>query len=182
MRTPVLAAIAVGIALGLASSLAEAQVRSTPVTVTNTTANPVPVTGATPVFQYMGRSTDFTLPNIGMVGLGELCHAAHPGSRMCTSRELLETPNPPVTDGNQWVHPSIVGILPDGRVLDYSGHAGTIEGLTCGAQGFNLGPWTQATGAGAMVLVPSTKQLVLGGCAAIRAVACCAPRALPSAP
>jgi hypothetical protein len=58
--------------------------------------------------QYVGV-TDGTFDGAqGIFTYNRACHEAHPGSRMCTSQEIMSTVNPPVVgnpDEMAWVRP-----------------------------------------------------------------------------
>ncbi len=58
--------------------------------------------------QYVGVTSETFDGAQGVFTYNRACHAAHPGSRMCTSQEIMSTVNPPVV-GNPgemaWVHP-----------------------------------------------------------------------------
>lgn len=163
--------------LGLLLLPLSVQGRSTPVTVVNDAAAPVPVdiVNDTGRFVYVGRSATNTSPDIGNVGLNQLCAATFPGSRMCTSAELILTGDPPATTSNQWLAPTFTGAVIGSEVVDFSGLVGTPAALSCGSTAINEGPFSQTTGTG-IVYVTTSGTIVKAGCNGVRPVACCAPQ------
>jgi hypothetical protein len=58
--------------------------------------------------QYVGVTTETFDGGQGVITYNRACHAAHPGSRMCTSQEIMSTVNPPVAGSPgevAWVRP-----------------------------------------------------------------------------
>lgn len=165
--------------LGLLLLPLSAQARSTPVTVVNDATAPVPVdiiNDTTPGrFVYVGRSATDTAPDIGNLGLNQLCAATYPGGRMCTTAELILTGNPPPSSGNQWLAPTFTGAVIGSEVVDFSGLVGTPAGLSCGSTAINEGPFSLTTGTG-IVYQSSAGRILKSGCNGIRPVACCAPQ------
>lgn len=103
------------------------------------------------------------------------CHAAHPSSRMCTSKEVMETVNPPVV-GNPgdtaWVRPTISpGSNVSVSLVDVSGQEG---GLGC------LG-WSETEAQGLTVQLDTGSFKADTSCAITLKVACCIPVPEPSA-
>jgi len=83
----------------LVSSGIKAAPRSTPVTVVNTEASPVPVTvqgdvTVTSEPQFVGFSNDAVQGDVGLVGMHGACAATYGvGARMCLSSEVFKTTN-----------------------------------------------------------------------------------------
>lgn len=129
--------------------------------------------------ELVGFSSErFTGGRTGVLGYTRACQADFPGSRMCTSEEVLRTvnvPSLPVTKA--WVLPSFQPIAPtsDGLVaLDASGKANqTIRNFTCSSWISN-----DSQTFGLTVIVDDTGRVGsfdFGNCAAERSVACCMP-------
>jgi hypothetical protein len=131
-----------------------------------------PGSGA-PNFQLVGISVR---PLPGGAGIGELnrtCSERFPGSRMCTTLEVMNTPDPPLplfTVG--WVRPVFVGFDDAGNAIDASGRQGhPEEQLTCNV-------WAGGPGStGTVVLGTSNANAYLGlqPCDVAHSTACCAP-------
>ncbi len=95
--------------------------------------------GARPVLagdgrEYVGVTTDTTLPNVGIIALHDLCEADFPGSRMCSSSDIIRNGGvgaalPPA---GAWISPAIKPLISVGFALDLSGVSTTDTGyLAC---------------------------------------------------
>ena len=72
-------------------------------------------------FEFVGLSSQTVGGFNGIKSLTNACSSDFPESRMCTSIEVMETsPYPPTTTAG-WVRPVIVGVDPDGKLIDASG-------------------------------------------------------------
>jgi hypothetical protein len=103
----------------LASSALSAAPRSTPVTVVNDAASPVPVTvQSLDAPQFVG----FTIATFdgaqGMATYTNACNQDYAGSYMCTSEEFLNSSTYPATSGGGWIRPTYV---PSAATQDMSG-------------------------------------------------------------
>jgi hypothetical protein len=117
---------------------------------------------------------------------------------MCTSQEIMETPEDVLSANNdlpgnpQWVRPSLVAVrgVDDGTgagrrliAVDASGLQGPLENLVCGhARGFTvLVPWRAVTvrvGSGFQTLYGLAMfagKLQVAACGVPSGIACCAP-------
>ena len=85
-------------------------------------------------YQLVGKSSQSFRGFEGVVRLNNACSATFPGSRMCTSVEVMETASfTGNLSGSSWVRPTIVGVDSRGTVVDASGVAGSTlrGGLSC---------------------------------------------------
>lgn len=132
----------------LASLNVQSAPRSTPVTVVNDAATPVPVeviSGAGGSYVYVGPSNATTLPKIGHIGMNSVYANTYAGSRMCSTAELIQNFSPTtIPNLDMWVNPSFTqGIGGDGRPSDVSGYANSIGQQTqCGSWSTNRGDYT----------------------------------------
>ena len=168
------------IAVCLASAGVQAAPRSTPVTVVNDAATPVPVDVISAVdnrYVYVGESNDIAPANAGSVGMNQKCALTYPESRMCATSELILTGGIfPQSTANQWIRPSFTSAVIDMSIVDYSGVVLQPRSMTC--QTTNHGPWRSisATDTG-LVYVPNSGRITYQTCdTAETKVACCAPR------
>ncbi len=95
--------------------------------------------GARPVLagdgrEYVGVTTDTTRPDVGIIALHDLCEADFPGSRMCSSSDIIRNGGvgaalPPA---GAWINPAPIPVTPVGFASDLSGAANTYPGsLAC---------------------------------------------------
>lgn len=113
-------------------------------------------------FVYVGPSSASHLGGEGIATMNQACALTFAGSRMCTSQEIMKTPEDVLSANNdlpgnlQWVRPSLVAVrgVDDGTgagrrliAVDASGLQGPLENLVCGdARGFTLlVPWSAVT-------------------------------------
>jgi hypothetical protein len=65
-----------------------------------------------PHFRFVGVTTATATGAAGIFGLSDLCAEEFSGSRVCMSRELIETVDPPLEPGREpvraWIHPTFV--------------------------------------------------------------------------
>ena len=68
------------------------------------------VPAQTPTFRLVGFSQTTARGDTGILHLNGICHSEFPGSRMCTSAEVVATVDPPMTINSNfaWVHTTIV--------------------------------------------------------------------------
>ncbi len=128
--------------------------------------------------QYVGVTVETFDGAQGVFTYNRACHAAHPGSRMCTSKEIFETINPPVVgDPGElaWVRPTY---QPTGttNMWDISGQ--TVES-TCAS-------WSRTIGNGFAVTLDKGAFTGNGdgtspACSTSLRIACCIPVPEPSA-
>ena len=65
------------------------------------------------VYQWVGITSNIYKPDIGLMKFSEICGSEFPGSRMCTSKELMETHSrPPIQEKSPyaWVQPIIASL------------------------------------------------------------------------
>ena len=147
------------------------------VEVTNTPV-PVEVTNAAEParFQLVGFTTTTYLGDVGLFAFSRGCHAEFPHSRMCRSKEVVETVT--ISSGlatTAWLQPSVVAggiggatFPPLRKFMDASGVAGRDDSFSCGP-----GPtWSLTTGSG--LAVDFEGRFGFQPCSVAQAVACCA--------
>ncbi|MGD2064066.1 MAG: hypothetical protein PVF51_10860 [Nitrospirota bacterium] len=165
-----------------------------PVDVTVVNEAPVPVTEQDRGYvshQFVGYTTAETEADIGIGGMTELCQAEIPDSRICSTREILESrdPTPPVQSPTSWVLGEYE-IMPNPASTTspflwrekYSGNGDTVTDLLTALR----------TGCEQMISPSSSYETVVYGgatgiffrttCNGTRPVACCAPRFVPAGP
>jgi hypothetical protein len=125
--------------------------------------------------QYVGVTTEGFDGGQGVFTYNRACHAAHPGSRMCTSQEIMSTVNPPVVgnpDEKAWVRPVY---QPTGSIsrIDVSG-ASSVEACE---------GWSAGNGYYGLVVQLDTGSFYaeLMECNIPNKVTCCIPVPEPSA-
>ncbi len=131
--------------------------------------------------QYVGVTTESFDGAQGIIIFNRACHADHPGSRMCTSKEFIETLNPPIAGSSgerAWVRPEFIpvaysGTISEAIVADISGEWSSPNGLTCKA-------WLDPSGSGLTVEL-SAGSFQTRDCEEALKVACCIPVPEPSA-
>ncbi len=108
--------------------------------------------------------------DVRLFGLTRACQAEFPGSRLCSSVEVMETAAiPDGLEGNAWVRPSFVSAI-DRSVLDASGL------VLLGGPPSNCDQWKASGSTG--IIVDSNGNFSSGPaarCSQPRSVACCAP-------
>ncbi|MEM7209266.1 MAG: hypothetical protein AAF434_15695 [Pseudomonadota bacterium] len=128
-------------------------------------------------FVYAGPSSTPVVPSVGPIGMNQVCAFTFENSRMCDTREIIETPGKIETPTEaMWVRPHVVGNQ-GGLVIDFSGMAHAVDNMTC------AGPSAMGTGVGTMPWISNTKSdtglvfnithIDYGSCEAERPVACC---------
>lgn len=144
---------------------------------------PPPSTSAR--FQLVGFTSATFTGGQGVLGFTRACQQEFPGSRMCSSTEVMETTTVPSgLSGEAWVRPTLISSgdirvsLPDsGGAADAAGISGSPETLSCDGWRNDLFP---VGGTGGLVIDAAGRFYVAGrpgtmNCAGPRAVACCAP-------
>jgi len=115
----------------------------------------------------------------GIVSRNIHCHASFPGSRMCTSVEVAETPNPPNVTFRAWVRPVFAPhvMLPNTENIDRS-VMDEILGVVVPTGSLNCSGWGHggSTQTG-LIVSPGYLGSTIStfACDAFFAVACCAP-------
>jgi hypothetical protein len=108
--------------------------------------------------------------NVRMFGLTRACQAEFPGSRVCSSQEVLQTTAiPNGLEGDAWVRPALVGTI-DRSVVDASGL------VLLGGPASNCDQWTGKASTG--IVVDGDGAFHSGSqarCSDPHPVACCAP-------
>ncbi len=161
-----------------------AMARSTPVTVQNDASNPVPVTvqntpNQTVSRQMVGLSTEKKRKRDGVIALNNACNTEFPGSRMCTTVEVMNSAGDFSAPQGAWVRPVLkpVSLYSDFSVSprrpvqfeEGSGFftSGTTASLNCAGFAFSGG------GDLGMIYIGEGRFSKLD-CATETAVACCA--------
>jgi hypothetical protein len=139
-------------------------------------SNPPEPGGACAPFHLVGFTAATFTGGHGVLGFTRACQAEFPGSRFCTSVEVMETAVIPagLPAGEAWVRPVFVD-GPGSNVVDASGSEDVAEQLSCAG-------WRESTpGPNGLVVdgagrFRSTRRSPTGmeGCHVPRAVACCA--------
>jgi hypothetical protein len=123
--------------------------------------------------QYVGVTSTTFDGGQGVFTYNIGCHAAHRGSRMCTSTEVMNTVNPPIVGSSgetAWVRPvHQPGGSVDLYLLDASGETA----LSCDG-------WS-VTGTYGLTIDLSDGVFYLNSCPSARKVTCCIPVPEPSA-
>lgn len=130
--------------------------------------------GVSPRYELVGFTTATFKGGDGVLEYTSACHAEFSNSRMCTSKEVLETVNVPTLSGEAWVRPVFV-VLPRGTtnsvIADVSGaftpSSGSTGSMSCDA-------WRRLT-AESGLMVESNGAFDLRNCNDFRSIACCAP-------
>lgn len=145
-------------------------------TVGGLTAAQLSAAGAA-VASYVGASATDPGGDKGQLAMNAACQNTYPGSRMCTSQEILSQTTPLTITKPQHVHPSLVALTGTGtglEALDYSGRKALFNSLVCGSP--SNGPWgSRGAGLTGLGLVPGAVRLTLIDCGdnTDGAVACC---------
>ena len=121
---------------------------------------------AAPEFRFVGLGNP-TLGSAGIDDLNAACDAAHTGSRMCSSLEILKSPVIQTFSASVWLRPDIVGVDGAGNAVDASGLTFPSARLTCDG-------WKNGSGFSGLALIPNGGFNILA-CDATRNVACCGP-------
>jgi hypothetical protein len=131
-------------------------------------------------YQLKGFSAQTVRGDGGVLTMSSACAASFPGSRMCTSREILDTTNVPVFTNNNdaWVRPTHVEVATGGNVtavaLDESGVSTPNTGSSgASAEDLSCRGWIASANLGLVVSDEGSFRLV--ACNANRPVACCGP-------
>ena len=137
----------------------------------NVTNEPLAVTASTPSrFQLVGFSTNPLTGDAGVLGMTLECQNDSPGSRMCTSTEVMETVAVPASlTGLAWVRPvhvPFVSTSSGSRAQDASGRTNLSGFLSC------LG-WSIFAAEG--LIVDTDGSFSASSCSDVHSVACCAP-------
>ncbi len=123
--------------------------------------------------QLVGFTTATATGDAGILTFHKLCFAEFPGSRMCTSDEIVATIDPPLTAGTEyaWVHSVLVASLASrSSVFDSLGIEYEL--------GFNHRPncagWAY-TGPFGPVIATDSGSATVHACTEANRIACCAP-------
>ncbi len=128
-------------------------------------------------FEFVGVTRDFFDGSAGVHHISRGCNTAQVGSRMCTSKEVMSTVDPPIIGvGWYWVRPSEVIVINDGfKIMDYSGVSSSTDAtLSCRgwgdssslAKGLAIGRGNLSNPGGMIGVSP---------CQLFRKATCCAP-------
>ena len=125
--------------------------------------------------QYVGVTDTAFAGTSGIFTFNRACHVAHPGSRMCTSEEVMDTVNPPIVGSPgevAWVRPVFVAADYNTNPVDISGN----YALQC------LGWSIEGSGNNGLTLHLDTGSFdSTRSCTSATRVACCIPVPEPSA-
>ena len=129
------------------------------------------------VFEFVGFSGTTHDGAEGALTFNGACHATFPGSRMCTSEEILETTPPPsgISGDFAWVRSVLVSHQLLGWALDISGEIGGLSGSDAGVLSCN-GWLVNQGGFNGLTTQGSTGRFAGQPCDTARPVACCAPK------
>ena len=130
--------------------------------------------------QYVGVTATTFDGQQGVFTYNLACHAAHPGSRMCTSEEVMETVNPPIVGSPgevAWVRPVLKPVA-TGASSSISTDA---SGVTTSPYNLSCDGWTSDEDQGLTVQL-DTGEFAIASCfPAQHRVSCCIPVPEPSA-
>jgi hypothetical protein len=122
-------------------------------------------------YQLVGVTSTAFNGTQGVLTFNNACHTEFPGSRMCTSVEVMETA--PYTGSSAfvpaYVRPVIVGQNSAGHTLEASGVSPISESLSLSCRGYTL------SGPEVGLIVTSAGQFSQSDCSFERPVTCCAP-------
>jgi hypothetical protein len=126
--------------------------------------------------EFVGVTTAATLPNVGILTLHEMCNADFPGSRMCSSADILANGGVGVSHDFGplvWLQPTLVAGESGGWKLDASGVAThVVSGLQQSLSCFN---WSvDFASVGGLVLSPG--RISASSCDNSYPVACCSAK------
>ena len=122
--------------------------------------------GAQFVFVGVTSQTPSVQGNVGIGKLNNKCHLEFPGSRICNTKEVIQSINPfpsPLPAGEYWLHHYLIGTNND------------FSGLFIGNSDLSCRGWELANGNGFFLFEQG--KIKFGGCAIARQVACCGPKA-----
>ena len=119
---------------------------------------------ATQTMKFVGLGNP-TRGDAGIDDLNKACNDRFPGSRMCSSSEVLNSPVIQIFSSAPWVRPDIVGVGGNGVAVDASGLAFQPERLTCDG-------WKNGAGFTGLALIPNGGFNILA-CDRESNVACC---------
>jgi hypothetical protein len=129
--------------------------------------------------QYVGVTAQTFDGTQGIFTYNRACHDAHPGSRMCTSEEVMETINPPTLGSPgevAWVRPvfqPVASSYTGPIAIDVSGIGTESAYMTCRG-------WRYEDHSG-LALYLVTGQFTTNECTSALKVTCCIPVPEPSA-
>lgn len=130
-------------------------------------------------FELKGFTTTTVRGDSGVLVMTSRCAEAFPGSRMCTSREVLETRNVPTISSNNdaWVRPNFTSVATGGSAntvaLDESGVPTISSSVTGTAEDMSCRGWIATANQG--LVVSRNGSFRLNSCGNNRPVACCGP-------
>ena len=128
-------------------------------------------------FVFAGPSETLVFPSVGAIGMNQVCAFTFDDSRMCDTRELIETYGKISTPAEaMWIRPHVVGNQ-GGLVIDYSGMAHAVDNMTCAGPSLMVSngasmPWI-SNAKEDMGLVFNITHIDYGACDVERPVACC---------
>ena len=131
------------------------------VNVTNPTPN------SCPSFELVGTTRTAFLGTEGPMSFSRACAADFPGSRWCTSAEVLSSVNPPGFRAVAWVRAVFV-LVSESSFMDVSGLLAPAPDFTCDTWSISR---TDAVG----LVVDGRGIFRTHRCSSVRTAACCAP-------
>ena len=143
------------------------------VKVINRLNKPIPVECIDHPYRFVGRSESALPGNAGHRAMHEACQETFedPTARMCTSKDIFETPDLPILDIEAvWVHPVIVGFAAPSTTIDFSGRiVRDFDGaLSCNS-------WDRNSDDFAGLIWSRDSTFRFGRCNYSRYVSCCVP-------
>ena len=159
-----------------------------PVTVENTTDNPVPVIVQNPGtqainYQFVGISSNELPASGGVMTLNQACQIDYenPLARMCDTQEFFDSPHVGTTTGNAWIWPHVITTYysPIFNSVEHTIYPDfTVRGALASVATCNT--WrTQDGGVKGLIALTSTPgepRITQVQCSVQSKVACCAPR------
>lgn len=118
------------------------------------------------VYEFVGFSSVSGNGSTGVLRFTSMCQSKYPGSRMCTSEEVMNTVNRPSARGNAWVRPVIVGYSQGYNI--YASGKISQRVLSCNG-------WSSSFSGFDGLAVSGSGAFSVYHCNVTRKVACCAP-------
>lgn len=130
-------------------------------------------------YQFKGFSSTNLNGTRGVLEMTAACAATFPGSRMCTSEEILQTTTVPEISSNAdaWVRPSFTPVATGGNAvavgMDASGVSAPNANVGSTAEDLSCRGWIASGALGLVVNRSGSFRIV--GCGNNRPVTCCGP-------
>ncbi len=167
MRTPLIVAASALAGLFATAALADRPVDQVelvaPLPLDVNVTNPTP--NSCPSFGLVGATRTAFLGTEGPMSFSRACAEDFPGSRWCTSAEILSSVNPPGFRAVAWVRPVFV-LVSGSSFMD-------VSGLLAPAPNFTCDTWSRTDAVG--LVVNAKGSFSTHPCSVVRTAACCAP-------